>query len=147
MNDENNENNNGFWIGLIVGGILGAGASYLLGIEDKEEAKKKLLQKGKWLLENFDEIGEGIKEKSLGVKDEAVQKVNEVKDEIEERVRDLPEIAEEAVENVQKAAEEAVENIVNAVEENEEVLVEKPVKEKTASSGKRFFFKKGKQIK
>lgn len=147
MNDENNESNNGFWIGLIVGGILGAGASYLLGIEDKEEAKKKLLQKGKWLLENFEEIGEKVEEKGEEIKEKATEQVAEVKKEVEEKVKDLPEIAQEAVENVQKAAQEAVENIVNAVEENEEVLVEKPVKEKKASSGKRFFFKKGKQIK
>jgi gas vesicle protein len=144
MSDEGPEGN-GFWIGLIVGGLLGAGASYLLGMENKEEAKKKLLEKGKWLLENFGEIGEEIKEKSLEVKDEAAERVSEVRDEIEEKVKDLPEIAEEAVENVQKAAQEAVTSIVNAVEAKEiESLSVKSEKEKTINPGKRFFFKKKK---
>jgi len=144
MNEDNAENNSGFWIGLIAGGLLGAGISYFLSFENKEEAKKKLLQKGRWLLENFEDIGEEIGERGKEIGSKAVERIAEVKQEVEEKVQDLPVIAQEAVENVQKAAEEAVANIVSAVEEKEaEVLAEKPVKAKTVASGKKFFFKRG----
>ena len=100
MTDNENHSNNGFWLGVIVGGLLGAVVAYIFGSEDKEELKKKLREKGKILLKNLEDFKEKVGESSEGLREKMVSEVGEV----EQKVGELPETVQDAVQTVKKSA-------------------------------------------
>lgn len=69
MNDNENRSGRGFLMGMILGGIIGAAAAYLLGGEDREKAKRILKQKGKLLLGSLDDFGDKVGEIGEEVKE------------------------------------------------------------------------------
>ncbi|MCL5091116.1 MAG: hypothetical protein M1514_03845 [Patescibacteria group bacterium] len=110
MND-NEEHSNGFWFGLAIGGLLGAAASYLATTDEVE--RKKLLKKGKLLLENLEEFGGNVGEQV----EEKVEKVTKL---IEKKAPEMVEVASDTVgdtaDDVKKIAQEAIEKITASVE-------------------------------
>lgn len=122
MNEEEN-NTSGFWLGMILGGAIGAVAGYLLSSKDKRQALEEIREKGKLLLENLGTF-----------KDEIVEKGEKVKKAVE---AELPQTAKEAIEKVEKAAQEAVKNISESVKASD-IYVDPRKK----GFGK-IFFKKG----
>jgi len=116
---EENKNKNGFFLGVLLGGLIGGVAAYFLSSEDQEEARKNIVKKGKVILKNLDETYEDVKDKGVEVK-EAIQ-----------------EKAEETVENVQDAAQEAVKNIGNTT---------KRVEKQVTRNASRFFMRQGRSL-
>jgi gas vesicle protein len=113
-NDE--QQGNGFWFGLAIGGLLGAVGSYL-STTDKEQ-RKKLLAKGKQILEGLEDFGEEVWEKggeikkSVAVTAKKTKKtVGEVKPQIEETVgetsEEIEEIARQAIEKIAATTQKA----------------------------------------
>lgn len=69
----------GFLVGLVLGGLIGAGVALILGGEDKEKIRKSLKEKGAKLLKNLEEVVEEKKEKAEEVKEETEKKVEQLK--------------------------------------------------------------------
>jgi len=121
MNEEEN-NTSGFWLGLLIGGAVGAVAGYLFSNEDKKQALEEIKGKAKLLLENLGEIKDETLEKGEKVKKvieaevgEVVKEVKSGQDEIAKEVEGVPQAAKEAIDRVEKAAQEAVKNISESV--------------------------------
>jgi len=125
MTEDNNKDNNGFWAGLVVGGLIGAVAAYFLSSEDKEKLRKEIGKKGKLLLRNLEDFGQDAIDKGEEVK-EAIEDKAEL---IEKKVQKLPKVAHKTIADVQEAAQTVGGNI-NA----------------TKKSFKKFFSKKGKSL-
>lgn len=117
-NDEN-KGNIGFWLGVILGGLIGAAVTYLAAADDKDELKRNLIKKGKILLKNLGEFKEGVEEKGAEIKEDVVGRVEEVREGIQEKAEEIPEVAQEAVEKVQEEANKAIANIVKAADKAE----------------------------
>lgn len=96
---ENSHNGNGFLIGLVVGGLLGAAAAYILGTEDKDELKKKLKEKGKILLDNLEDMESAIGKKTEGLREKVADQVEIV----EEKVKEIPETVDDATKTAKKS--------------------------------------------
>ncbi len=121
MNEEEN-NTSGFWLGMILGGAIGAVAGYLLSSKDKRQALEEIKEKGKLLLENLGTFKDEIVERGERVKKAVEMEVIEVAEEVKEAKEDfasemegVPQAAKEAIEKVEKAAQEAVKNISESV--------------------------------
>lgn len=93
MSDEENkqEHHSGFWLGMIAGGLMGAVAAYLTVADEKD--KKKLIAKGKEILETLEDFGKG-----------AAEKGKELGETVWERVEELPQKIEPVVKEVKKPA-------------------------------------------
>ena len=111
MNEEEN-NTSGFWLGLLIGGAVGAVAGYLFSNEDKKQALEEIKGKAKLLLENLGEIKDETLEKGKKVKKvieaevgEVVKEVKSGQDEIAKEVEGVPQAAKEAIDRVEKAAQ------------------------------------------
>lgn len=145
---ENNENDgNGFWLGLLIGGAIGAVAGYLFSSDDKKKALLELKEKGKILLEDLGEWKDEAVEKGGEVKKVVDKKVTAVAKKTEEaaevvgdEIQDTAVVAKEAIQKVEQAAKEAVEDISQSVETS--VRTFNPKKK---GFGK-FFFKKGQAL-
>jgi len=150
MDNDNEKSNNGFWAGLFIGGLVGAGITYFLSSEDKEEARKILKEKAKDFFDNLTDFGEDLYKKGEKIEkrvekrvssamDDAVEDAGEIVVDAQERAKAIPEVAQQAIENVQKAAELAVASIAKSAEGIEN--------SNTVSKGiKKFFLKKGKKL-
>lgn len=146
--ENNSENENGgFWLGLLIGGAIGAAAGYLFSSEDKKKALLELKEKGRVLLENVGEwkdeaVGKGevikkvVEKKTAEVAKQAGKEAGIVKEEI----KDTAEAAKEAIQRVEQVAKEAVEDISQSVETSV-----KTFNPKKKGFGK-FFFKKGQAL-
>ncbi len=110
MSEEEN-NTSGFWLGMILGGAIGAVAGYLLSSKDKRQALEEIREKGKQLLENLGTFKDEIVEKGEKVKRVVEAEVEDIASEME----GVPQAAKEAIEKVEKAAQEAVKNISESV--------------------------------
>jgi len=131
--------NSGFWLGMIFGGIVGAVVTYL-ATEDKSQLKKSLLEKGKILLEHWDDFKDEVEEK--GKKLEKVEKkfvgeLEETKEEAQEMIAEIPAVAQDAVERVQQEANEAIANIVKTAD-NAEIQAHR--------QARKFFLSKGRPL-
>jgi len=78
---ENEENHNGFWLGIVVGGLAVA----------DEKDKKKLIAKGKEILESLEDFSK-----------EAAEKGGELGKAVLEKVEELPEKIEPVVKKISK---------------------------------------------
>jgi gas vesicle protein len=132
MNDDNNEHGSGFWFGLAIGGLVGAVGSYLLTTDEKE--RKKLLARGKQILEGLEDFGGEALEKGEEIKDEVVAKVQKVTKVVEEKAPEIQEKAEEVSEDIEEIAKDAIEKIA-------------AVTQKAQKTGVKRFFSKGKALK
>jgi len=56
-----NGGSSGFWLGVILGGVVGAAIAYL-ATDDKSQLRKNLIKKGRVLLEHWDDFKEVPKE-------------------------------------------------------------------------------------
>lgn len=137
-NDEGK--NKVFFTGLLVGGLLGAAAAYVLGTEDKEELKRQLKKKGKLLLDSLDDLGE--KAEKAGKKVE--RKIVKQSVVISKQVKQIPAIAEKTVENIGKVTERAMEDTASAMGNLQEAAGDNI--KSTHKTIKKFFFKKGKPL-
>ena len=93
-----------------------------------------MLVKGKQILENLEDFGEGVWEKGEEVKDEVVAKVQKASKSVEEKVPEIQEKAEEISEDIEEIAKDAIEKIAIATQ-------------KAQKSGVKRFFSKGKPLK
>lgn len=133
MSDDNNEQHGGgFWFGLAIGGLVGAVGSYLLTTDEKE--RKKLLARGRQILESLEDFGGEALEKGEEVKDEVVAKVQEVTRAVEQKAPEIQEKAEEVSEDIEEIAKEAIKKITAATQ-------------KVQKSGVKRFFSRGKVLK
>lgn len=134
--EENSRTKSGFWLGVILGGLVGAVAAYL-AVDDKSELRKSLLKKGKILLDHLEDFKDEAVEKGEEVKKDVTEKISDVKEEIRDKVEEIPEVAQEAVENVQEVANQAISQIVKAADKTEANAHKK---------ARLFFLKKGKPL-
>jgi gas vesicle protein len=86
----------GFWLGLMVGSLLGAVTAYLTVADAKD--KKKLIARGKEFLEKLEDFGQEIGEKG----EELGKDVMETVSGIGEKVEELPRLARPVVKAVKK---------------------------------------------
>jgi len=138
--EENNTSGNGgssgFWLGVILGGVVGAAIAYL-ATEDKSQLRKNLIKKGKVLLEHLDDLKDDAADKGKEIQKEVVEKFDDVKENIQDKVEELPDIAQEAVEKVQEEANRAITQIVKTAD-NAEVQAHK--------QARKFFLSKGRPL-
>jgi len=128
--DQNSTSHHGFWLGMILGGLIGAAAAYWASTDDKDELKKDLLKKGKILLKNLDELKEEAQEKGTEIKEVVEEKV-------EKGVEEIPEVAQKAVRSVQGVADRAIGEIVKAAGD---------VENSAHRQARKFFLKQGKPL-
>lgn len=136
MPDDQQEHGNGFWIGLAVGGLLGAVGSYLATTDEKQ--RKLLIAKGKQLLENLEEFGESAIEKGEEIKEVVVDKAQKVEKIIEKKAPEVQEMVQEKVEDasedIEEIAKEAIAKIASATQSAQK-------------TGAKRFFSKGRALK
>ena len=92
---------NSFWLGLVIGGLAGAVASYLAVADEKD--KKKLIAKGKEILESLEDLGKEAAEKGKELKEVVVglpQKVGVA-------VKEAQETAQEVTADIKKINSQA----------------------------------------
>lgn len=140
MADDNNQNGHNFLAGMVLGGLVGAVAAYFLSSEDKEELRKKIINKGKLLLDDIEEFKDKAVKTGGKISGEVIDRIEEAG----EKVQEIPEIAQEAVASVQKVAEAAMENIADTAKEVEK-SANKSVTTQKRKIGK-FFLKKGRSL-
>ena len=109
---------NGFWLGVVLGGVIGAAVAYL-ATEDKSQLRKNLIKKGKVLLEHWDDFKEDAERSGRKIEKKVSAEFEEVKEEVQDRVEEIPAVAQEAVENVQETANKAITEIVRAADKAE----------------------------
>lgn len=132
--DQNkNENDGGFWTGLIVGGLLGTVAGFFLS-DDKSDLKKRLKNKAFDLWDNIGDLSVETKEKVLDFKDNAIEKAEEVERNAEEAAI----IAQQKIQKIADSAQQAVEEQV--------AEVKKVVCDNSGSPRKKFFFRGGQPV-
>lgn len=134
--EENSRTKSGFWLGMILGGLVGAVAAYL-AVDDKSELRKSLITKGKILLDHLEDFKDEAVEKGEEIKEGVVEKIKDVREEVQDKIEEIPEAAQEAVENVQEVANEAIAKIVKVADKTEA---------NTHKKARLFFLKKGKPL-
>lgn len=150
MNNDFEEKNTSvdFWLGLIIGGLLGGALTYLFAVDDKDEFKRSLIKKGKTLLNNLGELSKEAQQKSQELREKATEKITEIQneiqeeaqefqEEIEEKAQELPQLAQEAVTKVKEEANKAIQNIMETAEE---------IKNQSPQKSPKFFLSKGKPL-
>lgn len=128
--------NNGFLLGVVLGGIVGAAIAYL-AVDDKSALRKNLVKKGKILLDHLDDFKEDAEQKGMQIQKEVVKRIEEVKEEVADKVEQIPETTAAAVETIQKAADKEVARVVKVADKAENNLHQK---------ARKFFLKKGKPV-
>lgn len=126
----------GFWLGAILGGLLGAGIAYLV-TEDKSELRKNLIKKGKVLLEHWDDFKDDAEKTGRKIERKAAAEFADIKEGVVEKVDEIPTVAQEAVEKVQEEADKAIANIVKTADSAES---------KAHRQARNFFLSKGKPL-
>jgi len=69
-----------FWLGVVLGGLVGAALALFVATDDKDELKKNLLKKGKILLKHFGDLCKDVEEKGEEIKEGVVRKIEKVKE-------------------------------------------------------------------
>lgn len=92
------DHNGGFFSGLVLGALVGAGLFYFLtSTEEGEKVKKQLQKKGKLALDNLADLIEEFEEKG----EEFKKRAKQIQGELEEKAKDVKEgVAEEAKEQL-----------------------------------------------
>lgn len=132
-----NENKGGFAIGVVLGGIIGAGIAYLLSSDDQEETRRMLKKKGKMLLKNISDL-----------KDEAMEKGEEIGEAVSGRVVEFKDNASEIIGDKVKEVGESAQDTIDDLSKSARKFERSAEKEigKTQNSIKKFFVKKGKPL-
>jgi gas vesicle protein len=86
----------GFWLGLMVGSLLGAVTAYLTVTDEKD--KRKLIARGKELLGKLEDFGQEIGEKGEELGKDVIETVSGVSEKVEE----LPQLAKPVVRAVKR---------------------------------------------
>jgi len=131
MSDEPKENN-GFWLGLALGGLLGAVGSYLATTDEME--RKKLLAKGKQMLRDIEDFGQSAYEKGEEVKESVTRQAKKIEKVIEEKAPVVQEAVEEKAGEIEQIAKKAIEEITTATHQAQKKGL------------KKFFFSKGRPL-
>lgn len=126
----------GFWLGAVLGGLLGAGIVYLV-TEDKSQTRKNLIKKGKVLLEHWDDFKDDAEKSGRKIEKKAVAEFADIKEGVAEKVDEIPTVAQEAVEKVQEEADKAIANIVKTAD-SAEIQAHR--------QARKFFLSKGKPL-
>lgn len=115
-----------FWVGMFLGGLLGAALIVLLGTDKGKKLAKQLQEegldlwddtKGKFnlkkdeLLEKANKIKDVVMEKAEDVKDETVEQVTMKVEALEEKSTELIEKGKELIEKGKELEEKAVEQL------------------------------------
>ena len=137
--NQERENKGGFWLGLAIGGLVGAVASYFAVTDDKQ--RRKLLKKGRQLLEGLEELGGDVVEKGGQITEQVTDKIEDVSEVVKEKTPSVQKAAKKAVKQVKGLAEDAVQEVQGVAEDAAETA-----REIKKSALKRFFFKKGKPL-
>lgn len=124
------DSDNGFLLGLIIGGVIGAGAVFLFGTEKGKEVREELKEKGDDALDDLDDVLTQLEKKGKEIK----KKADIVKEEI----------AEKAGEMKENVSEEVVEKLDDTLAHIE--ALQERGREATASLRKKYFIKDGKKL-
>lgn len=133
---ESHSGGSGFWLGAILGGLLGAGIAYLV-TEDKSQLRKNLIKKGKILLEHWDDFKDDAEKSGRKVEKRLVAEFEDIKEGAQEKAEEIPVVAQEAVEKVQEEANKAIANIVKTADKAEI---------QAHQQARKFFLSKGKPL-
>ncbi|MFH0863489.1 MAG: hypothetical protein V1858_00155 [Candidatus Gottesmanbacteria bacterium] len=108
---EDNKDSNGFWLGLLIGGFLGAAMLMLAGSKEGKKIIEQLLEKGENLGEELQEKLEDSGQKINEVKEATTTKINEVKEQVGNETIERLDNALAKLEEVQGQAQDATEKI------------------------------------
>jgi len=140
--NELNENENkggGFWLGLAIGGLVGAVTSYFALTDDKQ--RRKLLKKGKAIIEGLEDFGGDVVDRGEEIKDQVSDKIEGVSEVVEEKKPQVTKATKKAVKQIKAVASDAVEKIEDVAEGASDTAV--GIKKSVI---KKFFFRKGKPL-
>ena len=124
MNDQNR--GNGFFSGVILGGLLGAALVFLYGTKEGKKIKEELVKKGKEVIDDLPEIVSDLEKQG----EEFAQKTEEVKKKLEEKAKEF--------------SSEAKKKIGSSLSHIEEA--QQRGREAAATVRKHFFVRKGKKL-
>lgn len=148
---ENNENNNGFWAGIILGGLVGAGIAYFFSSKDQEKNRRAIQVKGKQLLNGINNFGEDALERGEEIKEAVVDTAEDWQKQAvktvakaEKKIDEFKEEAAGVIEKVQETAQDAISD-VNKSAVKLEKSAEKSI-ESTQKNFKRFFSRGGRSL-
>jgi len=89
MNDSGDRNDMKFFMGLIVGGLVGAGAVFLLGTKEGKKVQKMIREKGEDLVEDvgdqiaeFEKKGKELAKQGEALKEQFVEQIEEKKEDL-----------------------------------------------------------------
>ena len=108
--DHYNHNNNQFWIGLFLGGLIGALLIVVLGTEKGRKLAKKLQEEG---LDLWEEKKDEFNDKKKAVTQEVVKQVEQ----LEEKGAELIEKGKELIEEGRHIEKQVVQEVVETKEE------------------------------
>lgn len=151
MSEESADNHSGFWTGIIIGGLVGAGIAYFLNKDENGETRKLLQKKGRLILDSLGGYGRDIADKKeevekavIATTEDLQKQAKEAAEEAGKKIDDLKEQAEKVIEKVSDAAQDAITD-VNKSAEKLEKTAEKTI-DTTHKSFKKFFYKGGKSL-
>lgn len=124
MNDQNR--GNGFFSGILLGGLLGAALVFLYGTKEGKKIKDELIKKGREVIDDLPDVVRDLEKQG----EEFAQKAEEVKDKLEEKAREFSSEAKEKIDSSLSHIEEA----------------QKRGREAAATVRKHFFVRKGKKL-
>ncbi len=151
MSEESADNHSGFWTGIIIGGLVGAGIAYFINKDKNGETRKLLQKKGKWILDSLGGYGREIIREDEKVEKEVVSQTEDLQkqaektaEQVEKKIDEVKQEAQKAIEKVTDAAQDAITD-VNKSAEKLEKTAEKTI-DTTHKSFKKFFYKGGKSL-
>ncbi|MEK7166229.1 MAG: YtxH domain-containing protein [Patescibacteria group bacterium] len=110
MQSPHEHRDNSFWVGLFLGGLIGAFLIVLLGTERGKKLAKRLQDEG---LDLWDETKDKVSEKKEAITEQVMMKVEE----IEEKGGELIDEGKELLEKGKAFEEKVVEKVVAVKEE------------------------------
>ena len=106
----------GIILGLMIGGLIGAGTMFLFGTDKGAQVRKNLKKKGEDILDDLEPVLKQLEEKSREVKKQAekvkgqiAEKTGELKENISEEVTEKLDDTLAKIENLQERGREATE--------------------------------------
>jgi gas vesicle protein len=118
MSDNGPRPDGKFLIGLVIGGIVGAGAVYLLATKEGKKVRKEVEEKGKELvddlhekIEDFEVSGKELLKKGEEIKEQVVEQLEDKKEALTKETTERLDSALAHIEAIQEHGRQTTANI------------------------------------